>query len=391
MSFNCFRVLDKCKRNDRLGQKEAEEICTDNVRVFSYNSLRSATDDFHPSTRIGGGGFGVVYKGVLRDGTQVAVKSLSAESKQGTREFLTEINLISNIHHPNLVNLIGCCIEGNNRILVYEYLENNSLASVLLGSRSKYVPLDWSTRAAICVGTASGLAFLHEEVEPQMVHRDIKASNILLDRNFCPKIGDFGLAKLFPDNVTHISTRVAGTVGYLAPEYALLGQLTKKADVYSFGILVLEVISGGSSSRAAFTDELLVLVEWVWKLREEGRLLECVDPYLTKFPEAEVIRFIKVALFCTQATAQKRPNMKQVVEMLSRKEIKLNESALTEPGVYRGFNKGGNHRGLGLRGSSSQESSSTQGGYKGKSPAVPQGSSSASVISFQSISEVAPR
>ncbi|KAH0934031.1 hypothetical protein HID58_011148 [Brassica napus] len=339
MPFNCFRVLDKCKRNDRLGQKEAEEICTDNVRVFSYNSLRSATDDFHPSTRIGGGGFGVVYKGVLRDGTQVAVKSLSAESKQGTREFLTEINLISNIHHPNLVNLIGCCIEGNNRILVYEYLENNSLASVLLGSRSKYVPLDWSKRAAICVGTASGLAFLHEEVEPQVVHRDIKASNILLDRNFCPKIGDFGLAKLFPDNVTHISTRVAGTV---------------------------------------------------WKLREEGRLLECVDPYLTKFPEAEVIRFIKVALFCTQAAAQKRPNMKQVVEMLSRKEIKLNEAALTEPGVYRGVNKGGNHRGLGLRGSSSQESSSTQD-YKGKSPAVNQGSSSASVISFQSISEVAPR
>lgn len=187
--------------------------------------------------------FGML-QGVLRDGTQVAVKSLSAESKQGTREFLTEINLISNIHHPNLVNLIGCCIEGNNRILVYEYLENNSLASVLLGnnfcykpqshsclptlivsssflmlfewlilgSRSKYVPLDWSKRAAICVGTASGLAFLHEEVEPQVVHRDIKASNILLDRNFSPKIGDFGLAKLFPDNVTHVSTRVAGTV-----------------------------------------------------------------------------------------------------------------------------------------------------------------------------------
>ncbi|KAJ4898290.1 Protein kinase superfamily protein [Raphanus sativus] len=390
MRFNCFGVLDKCKRNDRLGQKEAEEICTDNVRVFSYNSLRSATDDFHPSTRIGGGGFGIVYKGVLRDGTQVAVKSLSAESKQGTREFLTEINLISKIHHPNLVNLVGCCVEGNNRILVYEYLENNSLASVLLGSRSKYVPLDWPKRAAICVGTASGLAFLHEEVEPQVVHRDIKASNILLDQNFCPKIGDFGLAKLFPDNVTHISTRVAGTVGYLAPEYALLGQLTKKADVYSFGILVLEVISGGSSSRAAFTDELLVLVEWVWKLREEGRLLECVDPYLTKFPEDEVTRFIKVALFCTQAAAQKRPNMRQVVEMLSRKEIKLNEAALTEPGVYRGVNKGGNHRGLGLRGSSSQESSSTQG-YKGKSSAFPQGSSSASVVSFQSVTEMAPR
>ncbi|CDY39111.1 BnaA01g29450D [Brassica napus] len=193
MHFNCFGLLDMCKGNDHLGQKEAEEICTDNVRVFSYNSLRSATDNFHPTNRIGGGGFGVVFRGVLRDGTQVAVKSLSAESKQGTREFLTEINLISNIHHPNLVNLIGCCVEGNNRILVYEYLENNSLSMFFLGSRSKYVPLDWSKRAAICVGTASGLAFLHEEVEPPVVHRDIKASNVLLDRNFSPKIGDFGI------------------------------------------------------------------------------------------------------------------------------------------------------------------------------------------------------
>ncbi|KAG7576552.1 Serine-threonine/tyrosine-protein kinase catalytic domain [Arabidopsis thaliana x Arabidopsis arenosa] len=393
MRYNCFGLFDMCKGSDRLGQREAEEICTNNVRVFSYNSLRSATDGFHPTKRIGGGGYGVVFKGVLRDGTQVAVKSLSAESKQGTREFLTEINLISNIHHPNLVNLIGCCIEGKNRILVYEYLENNSLASVLLGSRSRYVPLDWSKRAAICVGTASGLAFLHEEVEPQVVHRDIKASNILLDQNFSPKIGDFGLAKLFPDNVTHVSTRVAGTVGYLAPEYALLGQLTKKADVYSFGILVLEVISGNSSTRAAFGDDYMVLVEWVWKLREERRLLECVDPDLTKFPEDEVTRFIKVALFCTQAAAQKRPNMKQVVEMLCRKELNLNEDALTEPGVYRGVNKGRNHRGIGLiggQGGSSQESSSTQR-YKGKSSAVPQGSTSTSNISIQSITEVAPR
>ncbi|XP_010486455.1 PREDICTED: putative serine/threonine-protein kinase [Camelina sativa] len=390
MRCNCFGLLDKCKGSDRLGLREAEEICTDNVRVFSYNSLRSATDGFHPTNRIGGGGYGVVFKGVLRDGTQVAVKSLSAESKQGTREFLTEINLISNIHHPNLVNLIGCCIEGNNRILVYEYLENNSLASALLGSRSKYVALDWSKRAAICVGTASGLAYLHEEVEPQVVHRDIKASNILLDGNFSPKIGDFGLAKLFPDNVTHVSTRVAGTVGYLAPEYALLGQLTKKADVYSFGILVLEVISGSSSSRAAFGEEYMILIEWVWKLRKEGRLLECVDPNLTKFPGDEVTRFIKVALFCTQATAQKRPNMKQVVEMLCRKELNLNEDALTEPGVYRGVNKGRNHRGIGLVGGSSQESSSTQR-HKGKSSANPQGSTSTSNISFQSITEMAPR
>ncbi|MBA0706890.1 hypothetical protein Golax_018974, partial [Gossypium laxum] len=251
---------------------QGQEFATANVRLFSYNSLRSATSDFHPSNRIGGGGYGVVYRGVLRDGTQVAIKTLSAESKQGSREFVTEIDMISNIRHPNLVELIGCCVDDNHRILVYEYLENNSLASVLLGysnvkqwlfsgSRSKYIALDWPKRAAICLGTASAIAFLHYEAVPRIVHRDIKASNILLDGDFHPKIGDFGLAKLFPDNVTHLSTRVAGTVGYLAPEYALLGQLTKKADVYSFGVLILEIVSGKSSTKAAFGVELMLLVE----------------------------------------------------------------------------------------------------------------------------------
>ncbi|XP_010558368.1 PREDICTED: putative serine/threonine-protein kinase isoform X2 [Tarenaya hassleriana] len=381
MLCNCFGVFDMCKGSDGLGQREAQEIVTNNVRVFSHSSLRSATNNFHPSNRIGGGGYGVVYRGVLRDGTQVAVKSLSAESRQGTQEFLTEINTISNIHHPNLVELIGCCVEGNNRILVYEFLERNSLSSVLLGSKSKYVQLDWSKRAEICLGTALGLAFLHEEAEPHIVHRDIKASNILLDRDFSPKIGDFGLAKLFPDNVTHVSTRVAGTFGYLAPEYALLGQLTKKADVYSFGVLVLEIISGCSSGKAAFGDGFSVLVEWAWKLREEGRLVELIDPELTQYPEEEVIRFIKVAFFCTQAAAQKRPNMKQVVEMLSRKEINLNDSALTEPGVYRG------RRHV----SSSEESSSSQyQRYNGK--AGPRHHpSSTSVFSFGSITHMAPR
>ncbi|KAJ8533766.1 hypothetical protein K7X08_007090 [Anisodus acutangulus] len=246
---------------------------------------------------------------------------------------MTEINVISNTRHPNLVQLIGCCIEDGNRILVYEYLENNSLSSALLGSKGKHVPLNWPKRAAICLGIASGLAFLHEEAEPPIVHRDIKASNVLIDENLHPKIGDIGLAKLFPDNITHVSTRVARTIGYLAPEYALLGQLTKKADVYSFGV-VLEIISSRSSSNAAFREDLLILVEWAWKLREEGRLRDLVDPELTEYPEAEVLRFIKVALFCIQSAYNQRPNMKQVTEMLSKK-VKLNEKLLTEPGVYR--------------------------------------------------------
>ncbi|CAJ1805190.1 unnamed protein product [Sphenostylis stenocarpa] len=368
MFSNWFGALNWCGRSDDPADQPHEQVVA--TKKFSYNSLRSATEDFHPSSKIGGGGYGVVYKGVLRDGTQVAIKSLSVESKQGTREFMTEIDIIANIRHPNLVGLIGCCIEGSHRILVYEFMENNSLASSLLGSKSKYVALDWPKRAAICCGTASGLCFLHEEAQPSIVHRDIKASNILLDGNFNPKIGDFGLAKLFPDNVTHVSTRVAGTVGYLAPEYALLGQLTKKADVYSFGILMLEIISGKSSSRAAFEADYLVLVEWVgtyiqfptrgeivttqqqaWKLKEENRLLDLVDSELSDYDESEVYRFLVVALFCTQSGAQHRPNMKQVLKMLS-KEVHLNEKALTEPGVYRWHNNG--ERGRSLNETSSQ-------------------------------------
>ncbi|XP_055812612.1 putative serine/threonine-protein kinase [Solanum dulcamara] len=378
MGWSCFGVLQSCKHNR---ETQVQEITTNNVRLFSYNSLRSATGHFHPSNKIGGGGFGVVYKGVLRDGTYVAIKCLSAESKQGTKEFLTEINMISSTQHPNLVQLIGCCVESGNRMLIYEYLENNSLASALLGSNGKRVALNWPQRVAICLGTASGLAFLHEEASPPIVHRDIKASNILIDENLHPKIGDFGLAKLFPENVTHLSTRVAGTIGYLSPEYALFGQLTKKADVYSFGVLVLEIISGRSSSKSAFGVDLLVLVEWVWKLREEGRLLEIVDPELTEYSEAELLRFIKVALFCTQAAPTQRPNMKQVLEMLS-KEVNLNEKSLTEPGVYRPHS---------LKRSSygSLQKSSSAG--KNGVPSVNPFATSTKFESFQSVTQMLPR
>ncbi|PPD71524.1 hypothetical protein GOBAR_DD31578 [Gossypium barbadense] len=292
-----------------------------------------ATDDFHSSNKIGRGGFGTVYKGILKDGTEVAVKTLAAQSKQGAHEFLTEINTISNVKHPNLVELIGCCIQGANRILVYEYVENKSLDKVLLDQRSTNIQLDWSKRSAICMGIARGLAFLHEELVPRIVHRDIKSSNILLDKDFNPKIGDFGLAKLFPDNITHISTRIAGT-GYLAPEYALGGQLTMKADVYSFGVLVLEIISGRSSSKTNWGGTMRLLLEWAWQLHEEGKLIEFVDPELGEFPEEEVLRYMKIAFFCTQAAANRRPLMSQVIEMLGR-NVRLNEKELTAPGFFQ--------------------------------------------------------
>ncbi|XP_020241648.1 putative serine/threonine-protein kinase isoform X2 [Asparagus officinalis] len=321
----CFGVRKKPRQE--LGFSHVK-----NIRLFSYNELRSATGNFHSSNRIGRGGFGIVYKGALRNGTPIAAKVLSAESRQGVNEFLTEIDVITNVKHPNLVELLGCCVQESNRILVYEYVENNSLDHALLGPRSRPADLNWDIRSAICLGAARGLSYLHEGVEPHIVHRDIKASNILLDKSFLPKIGDFGLAKLFPDNVTHISTRVAGTSGYLAPEYAVQGQLTSKADVYSFGVLLLEIISARSSSKAAWSVKEKYLLEWTWQLFEEERLKEIIDPELKEYPEEQVIRYIKVALFCTQGAAARRPTMSQVVEMLS-KPIRLNEKELTPPGL----------------------------------------------------------
>ncbi|XXG40517.1 hypothetical protein AAC387_Pa01g1211 [Persea americana] len=326
--------------------KENGYSATKNIKLFSYEELKHATKDFHAGNRIGRGGFGTVYKGTLKNKTQVAVKLLSAESKQGIQEFLTEIDTITNVKHPNLVELIGCCVQGDNRILVYEYVENSSLDRVLLGPTTNTINLDWSKRSAICIGTARGLAFLHEELDPHIVHRDIKASNILLDRNFIPKIGDFGLAKLFPDNVSHLSTRVAGTTGYLAPEYAMRGQLTKKADVYSFGVLILEIVSGRNNAKSSWSAMPKVLLEWAWELYQEGRFLELVDPQLQQYPEDQIIRFIKVALFCTQAAAKQRPSMTQVVAMLSKKS-RLHEKQLTPPGIIQdlvGITKSSNNQ-----------------------------------------------
>ncbi|KAJ4976235.1 hypothetical protein NE237_001341 [Protea cynaroides] len=337
MSCCCFGSSLVERRRDHANTIEDANAVSlrGDIRIFSYNELQSATNNFNASCKLGRGGFGTVYKGILRDGTQVAVKALSAGSKQGVNEFLTEIQTVTNVRHPNLVELVGCCIQRNNRILVYEYVENNSLDRALLGPKSESIKLDWSRRSAICIGTARGLAFLHEELEPHIVHRDIKASNILLDKDFVPKIGDFGLAKFFPENITHISTRIAGTTGYLAPEYAMRGQLTKKADVYSFGVLVLEIVSGRSSAKLDWEGTQKFLLEWTWQLYEGGQLLKLVDPEMGEYSEEEVLRHIKVALFCTQAAAGRRPTMTQVVDMFS-KHNRLNEKELTPPGFYQG-------------------------------------------------------
>ncbi|KAK7405351.1 hypothetical protein VNO78_06599 [Psophocarpus tetragonolobus] len=288
--------------------------------IFALRQIKVATNNFDKANKIGEGGFGPVYKGNLSDGTIIAVKQLSSKSKQGNREFLNELGMISALQHPCLVKLYGCCVEGDQLLLVYEYMENNSLARALFGPEEHQINLDWPTRQKICVGIARGLAYLHEESRLKIVHRDIKATNVLLDKDLNPKISDFGLAKLDEEDNTHISTRIAGTYGYMAPEYAMHGYLTDKADVYSFGVVALEILSGRSIMIQRHKPEAFHLLDWANMLKEKGNLMELVDRRLgLDFNKKEVTTMINVALLCTNVTASLRPSMSSVVSMLEGK------------------------------------------------------------------------
>ncbi|XP_059664675.1 probable LRR receptor-like serine/threonine-protein kinase At1g07650 isoform X2 [Cornus florida] len=301
--------------------------------LFTFRQIETATDNFHEANKIGEGGFGSVYKGILLDGTVIAVKQLSSKSKQGNREFVNEIGLISGLQHPNLVRLYGCCIEENQLLLVYEYMENNSLALALFGPKELQLKLDWPTRQRICVGIAKGLVFLHEESTLKIVHRDIKTTNVLLDRDLNPKISDFGLAKLHDEENTHISTRVAGTAGYMAPEYAQWGYLTYKADVYSFGIVALEIVAGKNNMKYHPSENDVCLLDWALALQQKGCLLELVDPKLdSNFNEEEALRMIQGALLCTNPSPALRPTMSALVSMLEGR-ISV-QNIITDPSIY---------------------------------------------------------
>ncbi|XP_043810744.1 cold-responsive protein kinase 1 isoform X4 [Manihot esculenta] len=331
-SFLFGRRIDSSPKNS-FGVDEG----FDNVKRYTYKELRNATEDFSPANKIGEGGFGSVYK--LKDGRIAAIKVLSAESRQGVKEFLTEINVISDIEHENLVKLYGCCVEENHRILVYNYLEKNSLARTLLGENqsNSNIQFSWRIRTKICIGVARGLAFLHEDLQPHIVHRDIKASNILLDKDLTPKISDFGLAKLIPPNMTHVSTRVAGTIGYLAPEYAIRGQLTRKADIYSFGILLVEIVSGRCNRNTQLPIDEQYLLERTWELYERNELVSLVDPSLNgEFDAEESCKFLKIGLLCTQDASKLRPPMSTVVKLLTG-EKEVDDSKITKPGLITDF------------------------------------------------------
>ncbi|SPT19989.1 unnamed protein product [Triticum aestivum] len=330
--------MDCCFMFGRRSQHAVEgDEGEHSVRVFSYNELRKATQDFSGANKIGEGGFGSVFRGMLKDGTLIAVKVLSATSRQGVREFLTELTAISDIKHENLVTLVGCCAEGSHRILVYNYLEKNSLSQTLLGSGYSSIQFNWRARVKIAVGVARGLAFLHEEIRPHIIHRDIKASNILLDKDLTPKISDFGLARLLPANATHVSTRVAGTLGYLAPEYAIRGQVTKKSDIYSYGVLLLEIVSGRCNTNTRLPCEDQFLLEKTWAFYEQERLEEIIDADIDEDQEIEeACRFLKIGLLCTQDAMARRPHMPTVVRMLTgSKSISMEK--ITRPAMITDF------------------------------------------------------
>ncbi|XP_027358759.1 cysteine-rich receptor-like protein kinase 42 [Abrus precatorius] len=288
---------------------------------YKYETLEKATDYFSTSRKIGQGGAGSVFKGTLPNGKDVAVKRLVFNNRELVDEFFNEVNLISRIEHKNLVKLFGCSIEGPESLIVYEYLPNKSLDQFIF-EKNKTKILKWEQRFDIILGTAEGLAYLHEGSEVRIIHRDIKSSNVLLDANLIPKIADFGLARCFDADKTHLSTGIAGTLGYMAPEYLIRGQLTDKADVFSFGVLVLEIVSGMKNN--VFREDSGSLLNTVWRLYQSNRLAEAVDPCLGHdVPAEEASRVFQIGLLCTQASASLRPSMAQVVCMLSNSNLNV--------------------------------------------------------------------
>ncbi|KAM4092478.1 hypothetical protein ACB094_06G042600 [Castanea mollissima] len=319
--------------------EEIQKIGKGNIsaKIFTFRELCVATQNFHLDNLLGEGGFGRVYKGIIPSTNQVvAVKQLDRNGFQGNREFLVEVLMLSLLHHPNLVNLVGYCADGDQRILAYEYMPNGSLEDHLLEAPPDAEPLDWNTRMKIAEGAARGLEYLHETADPPVIYRDFKASNILLDENFNPKLSDFGLAKLGPTgDKTHVSTRVMGTYGYCAPEYALTGQLTTKSDVYSFGVVFLEIITGRRVIDNARPSEEQNLVSWAQPLFKDRRKFTLMaDPLLEdNYPVKGLYQALAVAAMCLQEEADTRPLISDVVTALEFLSIHKNEEG---SGKYSG-------------------------------------------------------
>uniref|UniRef100_A0A0R0EVN8 Receptor-like serine/threonine-protein kinase n=1 Tax=Glycine max TaxID=3847 RepID=A0A0R0EVN8_SOYBN len=293
---------------------------SDETYIFDFQTILEATANFSSTHKIGEGGFGPVYKGKLSNGQEIAIKRLSKSSGQGLIEFKNEAMLIVKLQHTSLVRLLGFCIDREERILVYEYMPNKSLNLYLFDSNKRNM-LEWKIRCQIIEGVAQGLVYLHQYSRLKVIHRDLKASNILLDNELNPKISDFGTARIFELAESEEQTnRIVGTYGYMSPEYAMRGVISTKIDVYSFGVLLLEIVSGKKNS----DDYPLNLVVYAWKLWNEGEALNLTDTLLDgSCPPIQVLRYIHIGLLCTQDQAKERPTMVQVVSFLSNEIAEL--------------------------------------------------------------------
>ncbi|KAL9246482.1 hypothetical protein vseg_020012 [Gypsophila vaccaria] len=295
------------------------EVCLGHLKRYSFKELRSATNHFNSKNILGRGGFGIVFKGSLSDGTLVAVKRLKDYNvTAGEIQFQTEVETISLAVHRNLLRLCGFCSTENERLLVYPYMPNGSVASRLKEHIHGRPVLDWSRRRNIALGTARGLLYLHEQCDPKIIHRDVKAANILLDEDFEAVVGDFGLAKLLDHRDSHVTTAVRGTVGHIAPEYLSTGQSSDKTDVFGYGILLLELITGQKALEfGRGSNQKGVMLDWVKKLHQEGKLSQLVDKDLKNdYDRVELGEMVQVALLCTQFNPSHRPKMSEVLRML---------------------------------------------------------------------------
>ncbi|KAH9688858.1 cysteine-rich receptor-like protein kinase 10 [Citrus sinensis] len=292
--------------------------------IFPLGLALEATRHFSDENKLGEGGFGPVYKGILAGGKEIAVKRLSGSSGQGLQEFKNEVTLIAKLQHKNLVRLLGCCLDGNELLLIYEYMPNKSL-DVFIFDSTRRAQLDWKRRISIINGIARGLLYLHEDSRLKVFHRDLKASNVLLDHEMNPKISDFGMARIFGGNQNESNTsKVVGTYGYMAPEYALGGVISVKSDVFSFGVLLLEIISGKKNSGFYLSEHGQSLLAYTWKLWCNGEALELMDPVLKQScMAAELLKCIHIGLLCVQEDPADRPNMSSVAVMLASDTVSL--------------------------------------------------------------------
>ncbi|KAK1420055.1 hypothetical protein QVD17_21360 [Tagetes erecta] len=318
----------------------SSETTTDDLELplFDFTTLTIATNNFSDENKLGQGGFGCVYKGILIEGEIIAVKRLSRTSGQGVEELRNEVRLIAKLQHRNLVRLLGCCIEVEEKLLVYEYMENKSLNTILF-DKEKSGRLDWQKRFHIISGIARGLLYLHQDSRLRIIHRDLKASNVLLDREMNPKISDFGMARIFGGDQTEAETKkVVGTHGYMSPEYAMDGLFSIKSDVFSFGVLMLEIVSGKKNRGFYYANNQLNLLGHTWNLWTQGKALELVDESIrTEFSKDEVLRCIQLGLLCVQEHAEDRPNMSKVLLMLSSDVVNMPQPK------YPGFCLGKRH------------------------------------------------